>query len=325
MAIFTIDVPSNDNLRRTQDTVIPFLLNHSRIRGRIAKMGPVIDEILNRHRYPAAVSHLLGEALLVAGLLATLLEPGGKITIQAKGMGPINFMVVDGDPEGRLRGYVNIIKGFDFRKIRADAALSKLLGNGHLAITIDHATLNQRYQGIVAIGNGSFAECIEQYFSSSEHLDAKLRLLVGKVHTVVDIGQDKKKDKPHWYAGGILLQREPDSGNDPEHQVKLDNKWEEAKIFVDSITDKELLEPTLNSDQLLFRLFHEDGVWVYDPAPLNAECSCSRKKIEDFLKRLPDDDIDHMKQDKKITVTCEFCRKTEIFTEPDIVVLRQDS
>lgn len=323
MVTFTVNTPSNDNVRKTQDTVVPFLLNLSQIRGRMTKMGPVIEEILSYHQYPQAVSHLLGEALLVTGMLATLLEHGGNITLQAKGQGPINFMIVDGTADGKLRGYANVVPGYDFRKIHPGCPLKTLLGEGHLAITVDHTSLQQRYQGLVGIDKGTLAECIEEYFSSSEQLDAKLRLLVGKMHTVVDI-QEKDKTRPHWYGGGILIQRKPESADSPEEQEALDNKWEEAKIFVDSITEQELVDPMLGSDQLLYRLFHEDGVWVYDPAPLVAQCRCSREKIVSFLKQMPDYDIEHMKQKGVITVTCEFCNKTETFGEEDLREIRSN-
>ena len=318
--LFTIDSPSNDNTRISEDTVIPFLLNQSHIRGRIVKMGSVIDTILSRHDYPLAVKHLLGEALLVAGLLGTMMKENGLVTIQAKGNGPVNFLVVDCTSDGKLRGYVNLAEGHDFRKIRPGQKLEALLGEGHLAITMDHPAQAQRYQGIVSLSKESLADCIVDYFTTSEQLDANLKLVVGRVK---EKAKGKKAGNPRWYAGGVLIQRVPQIPDESgETYSLLDDKWDEASVFIDSVRDKEILDPTLESDQLLYRLFHKDGVWVYDPASLSAECRCSRDKIESFLRTMPADDIEDMKKNGVITVNCEFCGQEEVFSDDELKKLR---
>lgn len=313
MVTFTLDKPSNDNPRNTLDTVVPFLLNLSQIRGRVAKLGPSVDHILSQHHYPVAVSHLLGEMLTVAALLGTMLKQRGSITIQAQGEGPINFLVVDCTHDGKLRGYANIAKGAKFKGIKAGAPLNVMLGKGHLAITMDYAQGNQRYQGIVSLDHPGITDCVKAYFYQSEQINTILKLIIGR---------RKTEGKLRWYAGGILAQHLPEEGGHSRRAQNFHNeKWENADVFIESVTDAELLDPKLGSDQLLYRLFHQDGVWVYDPVHLVDECRCSRKRIERFLVNMSEEDIKASMKKGKIEVTCEFCGKTERFTAKDVASL----
>lgn len=317
MVTFTLNTPSNDNPRQTLDTVIPFLLNLSRIRGRMAKLGPSIDHILSRHRYPVAVSRLLGEVLVVATLLGTMLKREGLVTVQVKGKGPINFLVADCTHDGKLRGYANLSKEANFKKIGTKAGLKALLGEGYLAITLDYATGEQRYQGIVPLDYESITACVKEYFHRSEQINTILKLAVGK---------QKTGTKMHWYAGGILVQHLPEEGGKSSRaQHAHHDKWETADVFIESVQDKELLGPSLSSDQLLYRLFHLDGVWIYDPIPLTDQCRCSRTKIERFLVVMSDEDIAASMKKGKIEVNCEFCGKTERFTAEDVATLKQEN
>lgn len=298
------------------DTVIPFLLNLSQIRGRVAKLGSSIDHILSQHRYPAPVSHVLGELLVVAALLGTMLKQKGVITVQVKGEGPINFLVADCTHDGKLRGYANLAKNADFKKIKAKSPLKQLVGKGYLAITMDYTHGEKRYQGIVDLGHDSVAGCVKEYFHKSEQINTILKLIVGK---------RKTDNKMRWYAGGVLAQHLPEEGGKSQRAQNWHHeKWENADVFIDSVKESELLDPTLSSDQLLYRLFHQDGVWVYDLVHLVDQCRCSRKKIEDFLVTMPEADIEASMVKGKIEVTCEFCGKTEKFTLKDIAVLKKE-
>ncbi len=319
MALFELNAPSNDNTGALEDAVIPFLVKNSDVRGRIAKIGPTINHILTRHDYPEAVSQLLGELLIIASLLGTMMKREGLITIQASGDGPVDMLVADCTYDGKLRGYANIKK--DAGDFPENPSLKDIMGKGYLAITMDYLTQDQRYQGIVELAETSLNDSLVTYFKTSEQIETYLQLGLSKRPA------SKKKRKKEWYGGGIIIQRIPEEGGTKEDQSKLEGlreeQWERVKIYVNSVKTDELTDPELSSNQLLYRLFHEEGVWIHEPTKLAHFCRCSRERIESILSTMSDDDLKDMQEEGTIKVTCQFCNKTEMFTDKDVAGLKK--
>ncbi|MFO1151257.1 MAG: Hsp33 family molecular chaperone [Alsobacter sp.] len=295
------------------DRVVPFAVEPLDARGRIVRLGPLVDTILARHAYPAPVSRLVGEVVVLAILLGTSLKFEGRFQIQTKTDGVIDMLVVDFDAPDRVRAYAR----FDAARLAAlpaDASPSMLLGRGHLGMTIDQGADMARYQGIVALDGQSIEEAAHQYFRQSEQIPTRVRLAVGEMME----GSGRR-----WRAGGLIAQFLPtsperlrqadlDPGDSPEGSIAPvfveDDAWVEARSLVETVEDHELIDPTLPSESLLYRLFHERGVRVFEAQPVIEQCRCSRDRIVTMLRQFSTEERQSMVgEDGRIGITCEFC------------------
>ncbi|MEX1037045.1 MAG: Hsp33 family molecular chaperone HslO [Sneathiella sp.] len=293
----------------TDNLIQPFQMAKAGVRGRIVRMGSVVDIILNRHGYPDAVARFLGESLVLAAMLGGALKFDGIFTVQTKGDGAISMIAADMTTPGDIRGYAS----FDPEKLDGMASdtnssltVTDYLGKGYAAFTIDAGEEHKRYQGIVDLEGDSLAACMENYFDKSEQIDTLLRVAVEKI--------DGK-----WRAGGLMVQRLPDENATEFNQDREEENWRNAQALAGTITAQELTSPILKSAELLYKLFHEDGVWLYDPQELRDQCSCSAERVLNTLKTFGGSDIEDMADDGVILVDCQFCSsKYEIRLE-DIV------
>ena len=295
------------------DTILPFAVETLDLRGRIVRLGPAVDSILASHDYPLPVAKLLGEAIVLTVMLGSALKFDGRFILQTQSDGPVSFLIVDFQAPDRLRAYAR----YDSARLKDAKDSGSLLGKGHLAMTIDQGPDMNRYQGLVALEGGSLEDVAHEYFLRSEQIPTRVRLAVAEE---LRAGSDGLTHR--WRAGGIMLQFLPksperarvadlDPGDAPEgvepHTMAEDEAWVEGKALVSTVEDIELIDPALSSERLVYRLFHEPGVRVFRASPLRAECSCSRDNVEAMLKSFSQDDRDHMVEDGKISVTCEFC------------------
>jgi len=282
------------------DQVAAFQIEQEPVRGRLARLGPSVDEILRAHAYPDSVANLLGEACALAALVGSNLKFDGRLIIEARGNGPVRFVVADYDTSGGMRGYC----GFDDEAVaKASQGFVRpgartLLGDGHFMMTVDQGPDMDRYQGVTAIEGETLALCAEQYFAQSEQTPTRVRLAVG---------QADQGEGPHWRAGGMLIQNIAED----DARGSTAEAWQRTQAFFETVGEDELIDPLLSSEQLLFRLFHEDGVRLFGAQPLRAFCRCSQDRIETVLRSFdPAERAEMVEPDGKIHVTCEYCSKT---------------
>jgi molecular chaperone Hsp33 len=302
------------------DATLPFEVAALDLRGRLTRLGPALDDILTKHDYPAPVGKLLGEAIVLTTLLGSSLKFDGRFILQTQTDGPVSFMIVDFQAPDRLRAYAR----FDANRLKDGQDSGALLGHGHLAMTIDQGPDMSRYQGLVALEGGSLEDAAHEYFLRSEQIPTRVRLAVGEEWRGGGEGP-----KHRWRAGGMLLQflpkaperaRQPDlhPGDAPEgavtHTVTEDDAWVEGQSLISTVEDVELIDPDLSGERLLYRLFHERGVRVFQPLPLRAQCSCSREAVSSMLASFASKDRADMVKDGKVVVTCEFCSSVYEFT-----------
>ncbi|MFN7165638.1 MAG: Hsp33 family molecular chaperone [Pannonibacter sp.] len=301
------------------DAVRPFTVEGLDVRGRAVALGPMLNQILDRHDYPAPVARLLGEAIVLTALLGTALKFDGRFTLQTQSDGPVSMLVVDFSAPDAIRAYARYeAEAFGPGKIGESADPATLLGRGHLAMTIDQGKHMQRYQGMVELDGVSLEEVARRYFTRSEQIPTEVRLAVGRLFT----RREGQAPGEAWTAGGILVQFLPDApermkqadlhaGDMPEgteaHSVDEDDAWMEAKSLVTTVRDDELTDPEITVERLLFRLFHERGVRMFDAQPILDRCRCSRDKIEAILVNFSPEEKAEMNENGKIVVTCEFC------------------
>jgi molecular chaperone Hsp33 len=284
----------------TDDLVAAFQIENAPVRGRVARMGELIDEVLTRHDYPEAVANLLGEACALAALVGSSLKFEGRLIVQAQGDGPISLAVADYDTSGLLRGYcrfdpertAEVSQGF------ARPGAKTLLGNGVFCMTIDQGPDMERYQGVTPIEGETLALCAETYFAQSEQTPTRVRLAVGQLKT---------EGGYVWRGGGMLIQN---IAGDEDARDEAEEPWARAQALFETLGEDELVDPTVPHDRLLYRLFHEDGVRMFRAKPLKAFCRCSPERIVNLLKSFPvEDRAEMVEDDGVIRVTCEYCSR----------------
>jgi molecular chaperone Hsp33 len=303
------------------DAVIPFEVAPLDLRGRLIKLGPALNDLLAKHDYPPPVSRLLGEAVVLTILLGSTLKFEGRFSLQTQSDGPVSLLVVDFRSPDRLRAYAR----FDAARMTDSQSPADLLGRGHLAFTVDQGPQDSRYQGLVALDGGGLEAAAHEYFLRSEQIPTRIRLAVGE--------ELRSGGGRNWRAGGMLLQFLPKSserarpadlppGDAPEgttpHLVPEDDAWLEGQSLIGTVEDVELIDPELSGERLIWRLFNERGVRVFDAQPVHAQCSCSRDAVATMLASFTHQDRVDMVEDGRIKVTCEFCSSVYEFDPKDV-------
>lgn len=250
------------------------------------------------HNYPLPVKTLLGELLVATSLLTATLKFAGDITVQLQGDGPMSLAVINGNNQQQMRGVARV-QG----DIPENADLKTLVGNGYPVITISPEE-GERYQGVVGLEGDTLAACTEDYFMRSEQLPTRLFIRTGEVD-----GQPA--------AGGMLLQVLP-------AQDAQTNDFEHLATLTETIKAEELF--TLSATDVLWRLYHEEEVTVYDPQNVEFKCTCSRERCAGALKTLPDEEIDSiMAEDGEIDMHCDYCGTHYVFNSMDIAEIRNNA
>ncbi len=300
------------------DTVLPFQLDASDIRGRVARLDGTLDKILSQHSYPAPVEALVAEAALLTALIGQTVKLRWKLSLQVRGNGPARIIATDyyapaedGAP-ARIRAWAS----FDPERIEADVAPFEQIGQGYFAVLIDQGEGTVPYQGITPIAGGSLSACAESYFAQSEQLPTRFQLSFGRSRLR---GGDE-----HWRAGGVMLQHMPRSslpvaaaegsgeGGLLTHADLLAGEegenWTRANLLLDTVEELELIGPSVQPTELLVRLFHEDGPRVFDAQPVRFGCTCSPDKVRQSLSIYSAKDIRTMTTPEGlVTADCQFC------------------
>lgn len=304
--------------RGADDYVLPFQLEGAGARGRLIRLGQAADTILSQHAYPEAVSALLGEAVTLTAMLGSSLKFDGKFILQTKSDGPVSFLVVHYNAPGGLRGYASFDAG-ELRRTEAwrGAHRPGLLGQGHLAMTIDPGGEMECYQAVVPLEGVSLTDAAHLYFRQSEQIPTFIKIAVARHFTR---GAGDREGSWTWRAGGLMVQKLTSEGGTLEVSGKADDQdagsgegWRRARILAATVEDHELLDPALAPERLLYRLFHQEQVRAFRATALEARCQCSRAGIEQFLSRFSPDERRDMTEQGKITVKCEFCNRSYNF------------
>lgn len=295
---------TDDYLIRTNDTgfdrVLAFSVPGRNARGRIVRLGPVLETVLSAHDYPPPIKHLLAEALVLTALMGAMLkDQQSQLTVQAQSHGgPVDLLVCD-YRDGQVRGYVKHDDAA-LEALDGDTSLESLFGTGFLAITFDMAVTNDRYQGVVPLEGASLTQACESYFARSEQIPSLIRVSV-------------RSNGPRCIAGGLLVQHLPDSEEGKERLQARDDHpdWEHVSILAGTIQPEELVDPVLTLEGLVWRLFHEeDEVRVEPLVPLERGCRCTVEHYQSILSRFPEDQRAEMRdEDGLVPVDCAFCSK----------------
>ena len=281
--------------------VIPFQLSNNTIRGNIVRLQTVVSEIVKRHEYPANIESLFADTLSITACLGSRMKHEGVFTIQAKGSGDVSTLFSDITGDGFLRGYVDLIS--DFSNIESN--LKSLMGSGHVSFTLDQGKHTKRYQGIVSLEEPSMSKITELYFNNSEQLETKFLTF-----NYFDIEKNNRKNL--FSAGLIMLQKMPVKNSfDEENNEEI---WQNSLNFLSTLGKEEFLSTNLTTEEILYRLFNELEVTVYDEIIIKDQCRCSEEKIKFAIENLSKKELREIADENgNVKVVCEFCKKERIF------------
>ena len=281
--------------------IIPFQLGGNRVRGSIVRLGTAVSDIIKRHKYPQNIESLLADTLTITACLGSRMKHDGVFTIQAKGTGEVHTLFSDVTNNGFLRGYV----GFNTDLSIQDKDLISLMVSGHITFTLDQGKYSKRYQGIVALEDKSISKSAELYFNNSEQLETKF--------VVFNNYDSECSSKEKLFPSGlIMLQKLPNKTDMDDEENK--EVWENSLNFLSTLKKEECLSVSLTSRDILFRLFNEVGVTVYDEIVIQDKCRCSKEKVELAIKKLNKDELNEIADEKgNIKVICEFCKMERSF------------
>ncbi len=292
------------------DFLLPFLIDAGAIRGRVVRLGPALNAILEGHAYPLPVAARLAETLALAAALAGALKFDGVFTLQLQTDGPISLVVADVTSTGNLRGYAR----FDAERLtQAEAAegqpVPRYLGSGFLAFTVDQGPETDRYQGIVELAGDTLDQCVRQYFRQSEQIDTAFKLALRP-----------PADGVGWQAAAVMIQRMPTGPFSPIYTAEeAAEAWNRAAVLLESATPGELFDPRLPAERLLYRLYHAEGLQTHEVRGLHARCRCSAERVAGTLRSFPRTEIESMKDESgAVVVVCEFCKTRYVFTDGDL-------
>jgi molecular chaperone Hsp33 len=290
---------------------LSFHLDHGLMRGRIAYVDQIFEELCQRHDYPQTVQNLLGEAVVLTCILASTVKYDGIFTLQIKGDAAITRLVCDVTSQGDVRACAT----FDSEKLaHAETTFGAneptdrvphFIGGGYLAFTVDQGPQTDRYQGLVALEGGTLSECAQKYFQQSEQLDTAIHVRV------------QATDGAHK-CRGVLIQKMPGLNTDLTDE-ELDDYWRTAVILLGSLKDDELQSDTLTPTDILYRLYHDNALETHSPIDFRFKCRCSREKVRAALATVPQQDLRDMGEEENLTIHCDFCGTDYIFSIPDLL------
>ncbi len=291
------------------DTVLPFQLDRANVRGRVARLDGVLEQVLEQHNYPPQIEALIAEVALLTALIGQTIKLRWKLSIQVRGDGPARILAADfyapesdGAP-ARIRAYAS----FDPDRLDAMQAPFSQIGKGYFAILIDQGEGNEPYQGITPLDKASLSACAETYFDQSEQIPTRFELAFGQSQMAGEASR--------WRAGGMMLQHMPNAsplmiGADAPIVAQDDDgeNWSRANILLDTVDQLELIGPTVAPTNLLQRLFNEEQPRVFDAQPVVFGCTCSEDRVRQSLSIYSAKDIAHMTTDEGVvTADCQFC------------------
>ena len=306
------------------DTVLPFQLDASDIRGRVARLDGVLEQVLSQHDYPPMIEGLVAEMALLTALIGQTVKLRWKLSLQVRGSGAVRLIATDyygptedGEP-ARIRAYAS----YDADRLDLDGDPFPQIGQGYFAILIDQGQGMTPYQGITPIAGGSLSACAETYFAQSEQLPTRFSLTYGQ--------SQMPGEGTHWRAGGVMLQHMPkaspfakgDGGSGEDGLLDATDiltedegeNWTRANALLDTVDDIELIGPSVTPTDLLVRLFHEEKPRVFDAQPVKFGCSCSEDKVRQSLSIYSAKDISTMVTDEgTVTADCQFCGSHYVF------------
>lgn len=306
------------------DTVLPFQLDRSDIRGRVARLDSALEEILSQHDYPELIEGLVAEMALLTALIGQSMKLRWKLSLQVRGNGPARLIATDYYSPTEEGGAASIraYASYDSETLDESADAFSQIGKGYFAVLIDQGPDMEPYQGVTPIAGGSLAKCAETYFAQSEQLPTSFSLTYGR--------NQLPGEESHWRAGGIMIQHLPKASPEVRGDAEADveglpqatdfladdegENWNRVNVLLDTVEEIELIGPSVSPSELLVRLFHEESPRVFVANAVKFGCTCSADRVRQSLSIYSAKDIETMTTEEgTVTADCQFCGAHYVF------------
>ena len=298
------------------DNCVSFHIENGAYRGRFVRLGEILNVILGKHKAPNPVSAVIAESTTLATILASTLKYDGLFTLQTQSNGPVSVVVVDVTSEGKVRATAkydeaHLNKSQGLRKMTGEIEPAlHLMGLGTLAFTVDQGKNAELYQGVVELKGNALVDSAKRYFKQSEQIETSIKLFLKP-----PVGESTS-----WLAAGIMLQKMPTEGGSLDiQQDDANESWNEACVFLESLTEDEVFNADLSSEEILNRLYHSSKLVVSSSTDYEFSCRCSREKLCATLGAFSSEEVEDMAEDGKINVTCQFCSEEYVFDKSELV------
>ncbi|OUR78891.1 Hsp33 family molecular chaperone [Colwellia psychrerythraea] len=269
-----------------------YLFTDAHARGELVQLSSSFKSIIKNHNYPAGVEKLLGELLSATCLLTATLKFEGDITVQLQGDGPVGYMSVSGNNKQQMRGIAKMAEE------TSAETLQTLIGKGTMIITI-RPSVGEAYQGVVALDKATLADCLAHYFEVSEQIPTKIWLF---------------SDTEQQLTAGALVQLLPDGNGSIENKEQQQSDFEHLCQLTNTIKSEEVF--SLEAEALLYRLYHQEKVNIFEPQKVSYVCGCSADKCLSAISQIEPSEIKAILAEQgKISMTCDYCITTYDFDE----------
>ena len=303
----------------SKDFIRPFLLSEGLFRGNVVKISDAVKETVRRKSYPLPVAALLAETQTAAALMSSALKYDGVFTLQIKGDGALQTLVTDITSEGKIRSYARYdeqaVAEITQDEIKERGSVPTLLKSGYISFTIDINGGTDRYQGSVELQGKNIADCALQYFKQSEQIDTVLKIAVDTSNGVENIK-----------AAGIMLQQMPAFGGNKIGLSKspedIREEWNTDVILLSSLKNSEMTSDKISADKLLYMIYNEQEITVFDEKTLSFACRCSKERIKAVLASFNENDFNEVFKNGKTEVACEFCGEKYEITKEEAQAVR---
>src|SRR5450631_24171 len=297
-----------------RDSLHRFMFEHLPIRGHLVHLDASWRALIEHRDYPQAIRNVLGEAVVASLLLAATIKFDGVLSLQLQGAGPVHLLLAQCTGGLGVRGLVRYRERAGDAEAVFAAGVADLIGAGNLTVTLETDDAAQRYQGIVPIAGARLADSLQIYFENSEQLPTRL-WLYADAHG----------------ASGMLLQRLPGAANPAAARAAgasesradpaaIDDAWRRVQLIAATLTPEELR--TLADAEILHRLFNEDDVRLFEPAPVYFRCRCSRERVSGMLQGLGEAETRSVLAERgEVEVRCDFCNRAYVFDAVDVAQL----
>lgn len=298
------------------DNCVSFHIEDGAFMGRLVRLDEVVNTIVGKHCYPKPVSAVVAESAALGALLASALKYDGLFTLQTKSSGPVTMVVVDVSSDGTIRACATfdekrIQKAQELRKTEGEIeAAPHLMGEGYLAFTVDQGKDTDLYQGVVDLQGKNLTECALRYFKQSEQIETALQLFL----------QAPVEENGHWKAAGIMLQKLPATGGKVREGADIDEAWNEAVTFMQSLKEDEVFDDALSPEELLHRLYHSSKLSIAKNKEYRFGCRCSRNKLLNTLTSFGEEEINNLADShNQVSATCNFCSEKYVFDKGELI------
>lgn len=266
-----------------------FLFDQVPVRGIHIRLDEVWQHIRGQKNYPKAIENALGQLLAAGVLLASNLKFEGDLILQVQGKGILKMLVVEASSEQTCRATA---RWDENAQVDDDMSLQSLLGEGGVFVMTIQAKDADPWQGVVALEGDSIADMLMRYMQQSEQLDTFIRLAA-----------DENT------SSGLLIQRLP------EENVEED-AWQTISALAETTSNEELLQ--LQAEEMLYRLFHEYPLRVFEAENIEFACTCSHEKVSNMLLLLGGEEIGNiLAEEGSVEINCDFCQQKYVFDEED--------